>query len=65
MKAKKAKTKVSKKSLENMKYEIAQELGVNMGPDASSRTNGKVGGEMTRRLVNMGSSKTSRKKKSK
>ncbi len=39
-----------------MKYEVASELGVNLGPDASSRQNGKVGGEMTRRLVNMAKS---------
>ena len=36
-----------------MKYEIASELGVKMGPDASSRANGSVGGEITRRLVQM------------
>ena len=39
-----------------MKYEVASELGVNLGPDASSRQNGKVGGEMTRRLVTMAKS---------
>lgn len=38
---------------EQMKYEVASELGVNLGPDASARQNGKVGGEMTRRLVSM------------
>ena len=37
-----------------MKYEIAAELGVAMGPDASSRANGSVGGEITKRLVKMG-----------
>ena len=36
-----------------MKYEIANELGVNMGPDATSRANGSVGGEITKRLVQM------------
>ena len=39
-----------------MKYEVASELGVNLGADASSRQNGKVGGEMTRRLVTMAKS---------
>ena len=34
--------------------EIANELGVNMGPDATSRANGSVGGEITKRLVKMG-----------
>ena len=47
----------SKNSIEKMKYEIASELGVNMGPNASSRANGSVGGEITKRLVQMGESK--------
>lgn len=38
-------------ALNQMKYEIAQEFGVQLGPDASSRSNGSVGGEMTKRLV--------------
>ena len=37
-----------------MKYEIASEFGVNLGPDATSRANGSVGGEITKRLVQMG-----------
>ena len=37
-----------------MKYEVASELGVNLGPDATARSNGSVGGEMTKRLVEMG-----------
>ncbi len=44
----------SKQAIEKMKYEIANELGVNMGPDATSRANGSVGGEITKRLVKMG-----------
>lgn len=44
----------SKQAIEKMKYEIASELGVNMGPDATSRANGSVGGEITKRLVQMG-----------
>ena len=46
-------TNGSKQAIENMKYEIANELGVKMGPDATSKANGSVGGEMTRRLVKM------------
>ncbi len=38
-------------SNDNMKYEIANELGVKLGADATARQNGQVGGEMTRRLV--------------
>ena len=44
----------SKKAIEQMKYEIANEFGVNLGPDATSRANGTVGGEITKRLVQMG-----------
>ncbi len=44
----------SKEILSTMKYEIARELGVTMGPDATSRANGSVGGEMTKRLVELG-----------
>ena len=39
---------------DQMKYEIANEFGVNLGPDATSRANGSVGGEITKRLVQMG-----------
>ncbi|MDD3340801.1 MAG: alpha/beta-type small acid-soluble spore protein [Bacilli bacterium] len=44
----------AKQAIEQMKYEIATELGVTMGPDATSRANGSVGGEITKRLVQMG-----------
>ena len=44
----------AKQAIEKMKYEIANELGVSMGPDATSRANGSVGGEITKRLVKMG-----------
>lgn len=40
-------------AISQMKYEIANELGVNLGPDATARQNGSVGGEITRRLVSM------------
>lgn len=41
----------SKNAIDQMKYEIANEFGVNLGPDATARQNGSVGGEITRRLV--------------
>ena len=44
----------AKQALNQMKLEIANELGVNLGPDATSRANGSVGGEITRRLVQNG-----------
>ncbi|MDT8861618.1 alpha/beta-type small acid-soluble spore protein [Alkalihalobacillus sp. MEB130] len=40
-------------ALDNMKYEIAQEFGVQLGADSTSRANGSVGGEITKRLVQM------------
>ncbi|MCD5324935.1 MULTISPECIES: alpha/beta-type small acid-soluble spore protein [Pontibacillus] len=40
-------------ALDQMKYEIAQEFGVNLGPDSTARQNGSVGGEITKRLVQM------------
>lgn len=44
----------AKQAIESMKYEIAREFGVNLGPDATARANGSVGGEITRRLVQNG-----------
>ena len=44
----------AKQAIEQMKYEIASELGVQLGPDSTSRANGSVGGEITKRLVQMG-----------
>ncbi|GAB3798525.1 small, acid-soluble spore protein, alpha/beta type [Virgibacillus kimchii] len=38
-------------ALDQMKYEIAQEFGVNLGAESTSRANGSVGGEITKRLV--------------
>ena len=46
-------------AIDQMKYEIANEFGVNLGPDATSRANGSVGGEITKRLVSMGQSQMS------
>lgn len=41
----------AERALDQMKQEIAQELGVKIGADTSARDNGRVGGEVTRRLV--------------
>ncbi|MEK4230335.1 alpha/beta-type small acid-soluble spore protein [Solibacillus sp. FSL H8-0538] len=43
----------AQQALDQMKYEIAQEFGVQLGGEASSRANGSVGGEITKRLVQM------------
>ena len=43
----------AEQALQQMKYEIAQEFGVQLGADTTSRANGSVGGEITKRLVSM------------
>lgn len=37
--------------LDQMKEEIANEFGVQLGADTTARANGAVGGEMTKRLI--------------
>jgi hypothetical protein len=37
--------------LEQMKNEIAAELGIEYGANQTSRLNGKIGGEMVRRMI--------------
>ena len=49
----------AKQAIDKMKYEIANEFGVNLGPDATSRANGSVGGEITKRLVKLGQNQLS------
>ncbi|MCX7571545.1 alpha/beta-type small acid-soluble spore protein [Tumebacillus sp. DT12] len=41
----------AEQALNQMKYEIASEFGVNLGGETASRLNGSVGGEITKRLV--------------
>ncbi len=48
----------AKNTIDKMKYEIANEFGVNLGANASSRDNGIVGGEMTKRLIENGMNKS-------
>ena len=67
--SRKVKVPGAKNSIDKMKYEIANEFGVNLGADATSRANGRVGGEITKRLVENGMTKSKstnkRQKKSK
>ncbi|MBB4824266.1 alpha/beta-type small acid-soluble spore protein [Sporosarcina sp. Te-1] len=49
----------AQQALDQMKYEIAQEFGVQLGADATSRANGSVGGEITKRLVRQAQSQMS------
>ncbi|MDQ0156502.1 alpha/beta-type small acid-soluble spore protein [Robertmurraya andreesenii] len=46
----------AQQAIDQMKYEIATEFGVNLGADTTSRANGSVGGEITKRLVSMAQS---------
>ena len=46
----------AQQAVDQMKYEIAQEFGVKLGSQTSSRANGSVGGEITKRLVKMAQS---------
>ncbi|SNZ18078.1 Small, acid-soluble spore protein, alpha/beta type [Terribacillus aidingensis] len=41
----------AQQALDQMKFEIAQEFGVQLGGSETSRANGSVGGEITKRLV--------------
>ncbi|VEF47282.1 small acid-soluble spore protein [Bacillus freudenreichii] len=43
----------AEQAIDQMKVEIASEFGVNLGADTTSRANGSVGGEITKRLVAM------------
>lgn len=40
-------------ALDRFKWEIANELGVSLGGDRTSRDNGRVGGEMTKRMIQL------------
>ena len=46
----------ARQALDQMKYEIAKEFGVQLERESSSRSNGSVGGEITKRLVEMAQS---------
>ncbi len=41
----------AQEAVDQMKYEIAKELGVNFGSTATAQENGAVGGEITKRLI--------------
>jgi Small, acid-soluble spore proteins, alpha/beta type len=43
----------SENIIDLMKQEIAQEFGITLGAETSARDNGRIGGEMTKRLVEM------------
>ncbi|KGK82390.1 spore protein [Desulfosporosinus sp. HMP52] len=37
--------------LDQFKYEVASEMGLQLGGDRTSRENGSVGGQMTKRMI--------------
>ena len=45
----------SREALDNMKYEVAQEMGVNLkkgyNGDLTARQNGTVGGQMVKKMI--------------
>jgi hypothetical protein len=51
----------AKSSMNKMKYEIANEMGVNLkegyNGDLTSKQNGSVGGEMVKRMINQAKGK--------
>lgn len=57
----------AKEALNQMKYEVASELGVNMkqgyNGDLTSRENGMVGGYMVKRLIEQAENNMSNKSK--
>lgn len=48
------KTSSNNAKTKNMKYEVADEMGVTLGADATARENGSVGGQITKKLVQNG-----------
>ena len=47
-------TNNDKRFYDSYKYEVANELGIEMGPDQTARNNGRVGGKITKDLVAKG-----------
>lgn len=43
----------ARNAIDNMKEEIANELGVEPGADTTARENGSVGGEMVKRMIRL------------
>ncbi|HZK55341.1 MAG TPA: alpha/beta-type small acid-soluble spore protein [Desulfosporosinus sp.] len=41
----------AKQQLDQFKYEVANEMGLQLGGERTSRENGSVGGQMTKRMI--------------
>lgn len=44
----------ARRSMEQLKDQTAEEMGIELGADQSARNNGAVGGHMVRRLIQLG-----------
>lgn len=44
-------------ALEQLKVEIANEMGIVIGAETSAKDNGSVGGQITRKLIQLGEQK--------
>lgn len=44
-------TKGASQQLDQFKWEVANEMGAQLGGDRTSRENGSVGGQMTKRMI--------------
>lgn len=44
----------AQRAMEQFKEETAQEMGIELGADQTARDNGAVGGEMVKRLIELG-----------
>jgi small acid-soluble spore protein B (major beta-type SASP) len=44
-------TQGASQSLDQFKYEVANEMGLQLGGDRTSRENGSVGGQMTKQMI--------------
>lgn len=51
----------AQQSVDQLKYEIAQEFGIHLDAETEARANGSVGGEITKRLVKMAQSQMEKK----
>ncbi|MGI6119934.1 MAG: small, acid-soluble spore protein, alpha/beta type [Desulfosporosinus sp.] len=44
-------SKGASQQLDQFKYEVANEMGIPLGGDRTSRENGSVGGQMTKKMI--------------
>ncbi|WP_054950953.1 alpha/beta-type small acid-soluble spore protein [Numidum massiliense] len=52
----------ARRSMERLKEETAQEMGIELGADQTARNNGAVGGHMVKNLIRLGEESLGKKK---